>query len=124
MELKQGKSNSNLILSMENLPTRAMTYLRHYRDVEIYNKMLEFIIPLYEQSRFEEQKDIPLIQIIDKAVPPQKKAFPQRTLLSIVATIIILIIIALFIIAKEYFSLSDDPKIRQLISSFSNTKKS
>jgi tyrosine-protein kinase Etk/Wzc len=112
--IKNGKEKSNVILALKNLPQSAMSYLRLYRDVEIYNKMLTFIIPLYEQARFEEQKNIPVLKIIDKGVLAKKKSFPPRTLLSVLFTVIVLsVTMGVFILKERVFN-STNPKITLL----------
>ena len=44
-------------------------------------KLMEFILPMYEQAKVEEQKSIPTVIIIDKATPPQLKYTPKRGLI-------------------------------------------
>lgn len=113
--IKSGKDKVGLILSLNKLPEKSMTYLRHFRDVEIYSKMLEFMIPLYEQSRFQEQKDIPVIQIIDRGVPAEKKAYPPRALFSLLFTSIIVFGFLFIIITREILNNSDNPKVEFII---------
>jgi tyrosine-protein kinase Etk/Wzc len=125
-EIKNGKNNSGFILPLKNLPKNSMQYLRLFRDVTIYNKMLEFIIPLYEQSRFEEQKNIPILKVIDRGIPAEKKAFPPRTLLSLILTFGFLLIILFVMIIREKILFTNNPKvllIKQNIS-FRNKNKS
>jgi capsule polysaccharide export protein KpsE/RkpR len=110
-DIKNGKEKSDVILSLKNLPQSAMNYLRYYRDVEIYNKMLAFIIPLYEQSRFEEQKNVPVLKIIDKGIPSKEKAYPPRTLFALLFTSIILMIVFTFFILQEKIKNTTNPKI-------------
>lgn len=110
--IKSGKDKAGIILSMNDLPKRTMNYLRFYRDVEIYNKMLAFIIPLYEQARFEEQKDIPLLQVIDEAVPPQKKSWPPRSLFALFFTIIIMMFVIAILIIRESLQNTTNPKVK------------
>lgn len=112
--LKKGKENTDLIMAIKNLPSNGMTYVRLFRDVTIYNKMLEFIIPLYEQVRFEEQKNMPILQIVDNAKPPEKKAYPQRALLTIIITFISLLVCILIIITGELLKNSANPKVKLL----------
>ncbi len=117
-ELESKGDNSGLLLSLSSLPNKALNYFRRYRDVEIYNKMLEFIIPLYEQSKFEEQKETPILQIIDNAVPPEKKAYPPRVIFSVVITFIVLILVIILIIVKEITSNSQNPKLKFIKEEF------
>jgi len=117
-ELKRGNNSSGLLLSLKDIPESAMQYYRYLREVKIQTKMMEFIIPLYEQTKFDEQKEIPLIKIIDKAVPAERKAFPPRVLFSFIFTIIILGVVVFFIILKEIVNSSDNPKVKIIANSF------
>ncbi|HQF41978.1 MAG TPA: Wzz/FepE/Etk N-terminal domain-containing protein, partial [Ignavibacteriaceae bacterium] len=67
-KIKAGKENNPILIPIKSLPDKGVKYLRYLRDVKIYTTMLEYIIPLYEQAKFDEQKQIPIIQIIDYAV--------------------------------------------------------
>jgi uncharacterized protein involved in exopolysaccharide biosynthesis len=42
----------------------------------------------YEQARIAEVRDTPVLTIIDRAVPPYKKSWPKRALITILATIL------------------------------------
>jgi tyrosine-protein kinase Etk/Wzc len=122
--IKEGSEKNSFILALKNLPENAMKYLRYYRDVEIGNKMLVFIIPLYEQSKFEEHKDIPVLKIIDKAIPAQKKAYPQRLLLSLLFSFIGLLGVFTFMVIRNKFVSSTNPKVNLLMKNFLILKKS
>jgi tyrosine-protein kinase Etk/Wzc len=109
-ELKKG-SSQNLLLGINSLPEKAMDYIRYYRDVQIFTKMLEYIIPLYEQTRYEEQKNIPILQIIDYAVPPVKRAYPQRVFISLLISLSVFFFILLYIFVREIFNKAENPKL-------------
>jgi len=113
--IKNGKGGSDLIISLKQLPNKAIKYIRCYRDVQIYNKMLEFIIPLYEQTRFEEQKNIPVLSIIDKAIPAEKKSFPPRTIFALLASFLIVIVFLTFEIVKAVVSRSLNSELKRVI---------
>lgn len=106
--------NQDMFLSLNSLPEKGMTYLRLYRDTKIYNTMLEFIIPLYEQSRFEEQKDLPILKVIDRAIPPEKRSYPPRSLVALIITIIILSFVSIIILLRETVKNSSNPKVKFL----------
>lgn len=117
-DFKSGKINGQLLLAIKGLPIITMRYYRFHREVEIQTKMLEFIIPLFEQTKFEEQKKIPMLKVIDAAVPAEEKAFPPRILFSLIFTMIILSVVVFFIILKEIINSSDNPKVKLIASSF------
>lgn len=110
-KLKSKGDDQNLIQPLGVIPEKTKNYIRYFRNVEIYNSILEFIIPLYEQAKFEEQKDMPVLQVIDYGNIPQKRIYPQRTILSIIISVVILIFVIAVIILREVFSRSTNPKI-------------
>ena len=80
-ELKNSSNlgaSSNILFSFKDMPNIAVQYLRTFREVEIQQSILEIVMPMYEQAKVEEQKSIPTIMLIDKAIPPQLKYSPKR----------------------------------------------
>lgn len=66
---------------LSTFPEIGLEGVRLYREVVTQEKLLEFLLPVYEQAKIDEQKDVPVLLVLDKAVPPQRKAKPQRTLI-------------------------------------------
>ena len=80
-----------LTLEIEELNKKLVGYpeiglqsLRLYRDVVIQQRIVEFLTPIFEQARIDEVKDIPVVVTLDRAVPPERKAKPQRALIVLV----------------------------------------
>ena len=73
---------------LNTLPDIGIESLRRYRDVLIQEKLLEFLVPMYEQAKIDEVKDLPVVLVLDRAVPPEKKFSPQRTLIILVSTVL------------------------------------
>jgi tyrosine-protein kinase Etk/Wzc len=71
-------SSSNILYPFKDMPDIAVQYLRVFREVEIQQTILEFVLPMYEQAKVEEQKSIPTLLVIDRAVPPDLKYSPKR----------------------------------------------
>lgn len=108
-EDKNVKSSLNLFIPFENIPETGIQYIRLMRDFEIQNKILEFIYPLYEQAKIEEQKNIPAVLILDKAIPPEKKSSPKRMIIVSVAFMLSLFFSIIYAIVKEsYLSIQTD----------------
>lgn len=96
-------ASSNILFSFKDMPNIAIQYLRTYREVEIQQSILEIVMPMYEQAKVEEQKSIPTIMLIDKAVPPQLKDSPRRSvfILGIIFLFLFLFIPIVFIGEKS-----------------------
>jgi len=66
---------------LSTYPALGMESFRLFRDVLIQQKIQEFLVPMFEQARLEEQKDLPVVVILDKAVPAERKALPKRMMI-------------------------------------------
>ena len=100
-QIKSGGLKDSPLISYSSIPEKTMEYFRLFREVEINNEILKFILPLYEQAKFDEQKEVPIFQIVDYAVPPAKKVYPPRTVLTLAITFMTFIFCLFFIIVKE-----------------------
>jgi uncharacterized protein involved in exopolysaccharide biosynthesis len=82
---------------ISTIPQIGLKSFRLYRDVAIQQKILEFLIPIYEQARIEEQKDLPVLLVLDKAVPAERKSKPQRVLIIVLASFLALTVSILLV---------------------------
>jgi len=72
---------SELNKKVSGIPETGIQSLRLYRDAAIQEKILEFLVPIYEQAKIDEQKDVPVILVLDRAVPAEHKTKPHRLLI-------------------------------------------
>ena len=71
----------DLFLRFEEVPEIGVGYARLYREVVLQEKIMEFLLPLYEQAKIQEAKDTPTVQVLDEAVIPIKKHRPKRAIM-------------------------------------------
>ena len=103
-ELKNSKnlnSSSNIFFPFKEMPDIAIKYLRIYREVEIQQAIQEIVMPMYEQAKVEEQKSIPTIMVIDKAIPAQLKYSPKKSVIILGAVFIFLLFLIPFVFLAE-----------------------
>ena len=74
------------------------------RDVEIQNKILEFVTPLYEQAKVEEQRATPSVIVLDTALVPERKAKPKAALFGLVALVVSTLLSFGFVFGAEGLS--------------------
>ncbi|NOX66188.1 MAG: hypothetical protein GXO85_10475 [Chlorobi bacterium] len=111
-QLKEGKNNSAesiIFLDLDNLPKIQKEFFQIKRDLEIQAKLLEFTLPMYEQALMEEQKTIPAITVIDKAVPPELKDSPKKAFI-ILSIFFLALFINLPLVFRGYRSVNIDPQ--------------
>lgn len=76
-----GGRTSVVFAPFAKAPEIGMEYLRRYRDIELQGKLLEFLLPMYEQAKIEEQRDTPSVLVLDTAVPAIKPSKPKRMII-------------------------------------------
>lgn len=73
---------------VSTFPAAGLEGIRLFREVMTQEKILEFLLPIYEQAKIDEQKDVPVLLVLDKAVPATRKSKPQRSLIILLVTFV------------------------------------
>lgn len=110
-KLKSDGVDESIFVPYEDMPGKAVDYFRYYREVEINGTILQFILPLYEQAKLEEQKKLPVLQIIDDAKPPEEKSFPPRTILTLLFGFTVFSILFMYLLIKQNKALTQSEQI-------------
>lgn len=84
------------------LPAVASRYARLYQEMLIQSEMLKVIQPLYEQAKFEEERDKEAVQVVDPAMIPVKKAGPRRSVICVAATFSAFLLAVIFALLYEW----------------------
>lgn len=74
-------SGSAFNLSAGKLPQSSLEYIRKARDLKYHETLYELLAKQYEAARIDEAKQAAVIQVVDRAVVPDKKNSPNRTLI-------------------------------------------
>lgn len=81
-QLSSGKKENQPLLSdVAKLPEKGIAYVRAVRKVKYQEALLEVIAKQYELARIDEARDSSLIQVLDVAIPPDRKSGPKRLLI-------------------------------------------
>jgi uncharacterized protein involved in exopolysaccharide biosynthesis len=73
------------------------------RDAKIKEMLFELLTREYEIAKIEEAKSMPTIQVLDKAVVPEKKSKPKRGLIIVSAAAIALFVSTIVAFIREYY---------------------
>ena len=83
---KQRKDESlGAFITLAAAPGVGLVYSRLKRDALIQQKVYELLIQQYEMAKIEEARDEITFQVIDPAIPPDKRFKPRRVLIMAVA---------------------------------------
>jgi uncharacterized protein involved in exopolysaccharide biosynthesis len=74
-------SNGELLVPKGLVPEAALEYGRKFRDVKYYETIFDILARQFEIAKLDEAKEGALIQVVDPAIPPDRRSFPKRTLI-------------------------------------------
>ncbi len=86
--------------SMRNAMDVGIPYLRLYTEFEAMSKVKGFLLPMLEQARLDEFRQTPIMYVLDKAVAPNKKSRPKRSLIAGGAALGALLLSSLFVLLR------------------------
>jgi tyrosine-protein kinase Etk/Wzc len=84
----QQDPGSDINLSKGRVTGAGMEYLRRYRDLKYQETVFELLAKEFEVAKLDEAREGSIIQVVDAAVPPDKKSSPHRTLIVLGVTIL------------------------------------
>lgn len=104
---------------LSNIPDLGLEQWRIYRNLLIQSRILEVLIPIYEQARLEEKKETPSVAILDRAVPAERKAKPKRLLIMFFSTFSAALISLIFFAVRERLQVfrKESPESYQILQS-------
>jgi uncharacterized protein involved in exopolysaccharide biosynthesis len=62
------------------MPEVGMEYIRLVRDVKVQETVHNLLMAQYEQAKINEARDMPTVQLLDKAVVAERKSRPKTVL--------------------------------------------
>jgi uncharacterized protein involved in exopolysaccharide biosynthesis len=72
-------------LEQSNDQTGGANYVTKYRDYKYQETLFDLFARQYETARVDESREGGLVQVIDQALPPEKKSKPARSLIAVSA---------------------------------------
>jgi len=98
----EGVSKGSSIPSVGSVPALGQEYMRLMRELKIQETIIEFVTNQYEMAKFNEAKDVPGVQVLQKAKVPDKKVKPKRVLLVFILSFASFFFAMLLAFVKEY----------------------
>ena len=84
LEAQLAKSKSKqgpgaLQLGTRTIPELGLEYVRRMRDVKYHEGLYELLMRQYEAARIDEAKSASIIEVLDKAMIPERRSAPRRS---------------------------------------------
>jgi len=88
-QMKQAKDKlTDDEVLLDKTPNTSLKYMDVVRNVKYQEAIWEILAKQYEMAKLEEAKNFPLVQVLDKAIPPERKSKPKRALIVIMTTLV------------------------------------
>lgn len=98
---QSGKGLGELLPALKDMPKEGMQYMKLYRDYEIYSKLLGFLMPMYQQAKLDENRVSQAVVMLDRAMPPELKSKPKRSIIIAVSFLSVLTLAIVFVLVRE-----------------------
>jgi len=83
-----GENPDSIIVPKGQMTAAGVEYIHRERDVTYYETIFNILARQFELAKLDEAKEGALIQVVDPAVPPDKRSSPKRSLIVLASTFI------------------------------------
>jgi uncharacterized protein involved in exopolysaccharide biosynthesis len=106
-------SSAEMLVPKARLPLAVLEHLRRLRDVKYHEAVFELLSKQLELAKLDEARQGGVIQVVDRAIPPDKQSFPRRGPVIVVGFLIALLVSALTVVSLERWeSAMTTPEVR------------
>jgi uncharacterized protein involved in exopolysaccharide biosynthesis len=107
-------SDAGIVVPKGKVPEAGLEYARRLRDVKYYETIFEILARQYELAKLDEAREGALIQVVDAAIPPDRRSFPKRGLIVMGVTAVGFIVGLVFVLLQQSFeNMRSDPETSQ-----------
>jgi tyrosine-protein kinase Etk/Wzc len=76
-------------------------YVAKYRDFKYFETLFELMAKQFEIARIDESREGAMIQVVDKALPPERKSKPKRALIAAITTLAAGFALLLYVFVRQ-----------------------
>lgn len=103
-ELQAG-NDDEFSISLNRVPNLTRNYLELFRDKTILMNVLTYLETQKHQEAIQEEKDIPVVQVLDTAIKPKNKFSPSRGKILFISLFVSTVIVLLIFLVISYFDI-------------------
>jgi tyrosine-protein kinase Etk/Wzc len=103
-ERDQKSGGGNVLLATGKIPEAGLEYVRNFREVKYHEAIFELLAKQYEIARIDEARDSSSIQVLDRAVEPERKAKPKRAFIALFTGFATALLVIVYAFCREFFA--------------------
>ena len=94
-------AEGNLQVPTSRVAGVSVDYLHRARELKYHESLYDFLSRQLEAARIDEAKNAVVIQLVDRAVPPERKSGPKRMLTVVLAAVAAVLLITIWVLLRE-----------------------
>jgi len=120
----QQDDGSDIVLSKGRVTGAGLEYMRRLRDLKYNETVFELLAKQFEIAKLDEAREGSVIQVVDAAVPPDKRSSPHRILIIVSVTLTAFLVAAFWVVLRQRWSLAyREPQNRQQLDAIRQSWK-
>jgi len=76
-------------------------YVSRYRDVKYYETLFELFAKQFELAKVDEARDGPMIQVVDDALPPERKSKPMKGQIAVSTALGVGVLLLILVLVRQ-----------------------
>ena len=101
-----GASLDGIEITAGKLPAVSLEYARKLRDFKYHEAVYEFLEKQYEAAKIDEAKLAPVIQVVDRAIVPDRRSGPPRVVITMISAIVAGLAVWLWLVFRHYSAMN------------------
>jgi uncharacterized protein involved in exopolysaccharide biosynthesis len=81
---RSSNKEGDIFVPTGKVPEAGLEYVRRFRDVKYFETVFDLLAKQFEIAKIDEARDTSIVQVLDRALPPERKSRPHRTLIVVV----------------------------------------
>jgi uncharacterized protein involved in exopolysaccharide biosynthesis len=80
--------SGDIFIPTGKVPEAGLEFVRRLREVRYYETVFELLAKQFEIAKIDEARDTSIVQVLDRAIEPEKKSRPHRSRIVIVTAVL------------------------------------
>ena len=93
--------SANLQVPTRRVPEANLEYLRAARELRYHENLYDFLTKQLEAARIDEAKNAVVVQVVDRAVEPERKSSPKRLLIIAMTALTSFLLACVWVLMRE-----------------------
>jgi tyrosine-protein kinase Etk/Wzc len=122
MGSRSGSSSGDFLMPKGSVPAAGLDYVRKLRDVKYNETIFELLAKQFEIAKIDEARQGSVVQVVDKAIVPDKKSSPLRLLIVACCTAAGFVLAVFWVLFSEALRMArKDPSQREQLDALARS---